>query len=47
MTISAIPNCVYPDSNTETFSVGQPMGTSSGGNWGCSAVLTNCYNECE
>ncbi|KAF6224156.1 hypothetical protein HO133_010730 [Letharia lupina] len=46
MTISAIPQCAYPDS-TETFTVGQPLGNSSQSDWWCEAVLTNCYNECE
>lgn len=47
MTISAVPNCVYPKSSTQNFTVGWPMGTASTSKWDCSAVLTNCWKECE
>ena len=44
LTISAIPNCAYPDGSA--YSVGQPMGPANVNSY-CKALMLTSWRECE
>lgn len=46
MTMSAIPGCSYPQDGVE-YTLGQPLGPKASQDWVCTAILLNCYQECE